>query len=135
MKLQQAHGEAVAAYLSGDENYSFELSPNTWGGWYPVWMASLNGRLAVVEWLLAECGANARATRRDDGSSAVHAAAQNGHVGVVRALVNAGGSVGQAKEDGGVTPLYAAVQARVVNQPLKSKFHQKRPIQSHTVRV
>ena len=44
-ELREARGKAVAAYLAGKGGDGD-------GGWEPVWEASKNGRLAVVEWLV-----------------------------------------------------------------------------------
>ena len=110
MKLHQEHGEAVAMYLAGNAmgGVGGSFTPNGWGGWYPVWIASLNGRLAVVEWLVRECGASAEAVNPNEGgSSAVGVAAQKGHLKVVLALAAARASVNRV-EDHGLTPLYHA---------------------------
>ena len=100
VELREARAEAVAAYLAG-------VGEDEDGGWLPVWLASLQGRLEVVKWLLNEVGASAGAVQPMDGSSAVCMAAQNGHLEVVRVLIEAGASVDQAMEDGR-TPLFLA---------------------------
>ena len=73
-----------------------------------VWWASRNGHVKVVEWLLEQVGAPADAVRLGDGSTALIAAAQDGHLEVVQALVGAGANIDQARVDG-VTPLLVAV--------------------------
>ena len=94
METKRMHGEAVWAYLLGN-GYGGE------GRWMPMWEASHGGRLAVVEWLLGECGLEAGATEPKSGASAVSMAAQSGYVDVVRTLLNAGASMDQADGQGG----------------------------------
>ena len=79
VERRRTHGEVVAAYLAGKGGGGD-------GGWLPVWSASLNGRLAVVEWLVGEVGASPGAVRPSDGASAVFIAVQNGHLEMVRKI-------------------------------------------------
>ena len=102
VELRRAHGEAVSAYLAGERGGGD-------GKWNPVWVASLNGRRDVVEWLVGDVGASAGAVNLRNGSSAVYVAATNGHLDVVRALANAGANVDQAEKDGR-SPLWMAAQ-------------------------
>ena len=103
LELRRMHGEAVAAYVAGKTRGGE-------GAWQPIFQASTNGHCAVVEWLMSEVGAKvAEAVERDDGVSALWAAASGDHVDVVHLLLEAGVRVDQAKK-GGSTPLFMAAQ-------------------------
>ena len=92
VELWRTHTEAMAAYLAGEGRVGG--TPEKTGRWYPVWLASLNGRHAVVKWLLEEVGAAADGNP-ERGGTALSAAAQRGHLEVVRMLVAAGVDVNQ----------------------------------------
>ena len=100
VELRRAHNETVTAYLAGEGGRGD-------GGWYPLWVAALDGRREVVAWLVGEVGAAAGAADPSDGASAMFVAAQEGHLEVVLVLVAGGASVDQA-DVGGATPLIMA---------------------------
>ena len=102
IELREARRGAVGAYLAGE-------GMGGRGMWAPVWAASQNGRLEVVEWLVGEVGASASAVDPSNGASAVFMAAVIGHLEVVRALLKAGASAHQAMNNG-ATPLFMAAQ-------------------------
>ena len=100
--LRRVHGGVVAAYLAGkggDGN----------GGWESVFRASVNGRLALLYWLLGETGASAEATKPETGCTSINAAVQRGHLDIVKALIESGANVDQARDDG-VGPLAMAAE-------------------------
>ena len=96
VELQRTHGEAVAAFLST------EL-----GTFAPIFQASSSGRCAVIEWLLGEMGADVEVISPMDGATPLLAAADQGHVESVSALLEAGANV-HASSSNGRTALYGA---------------------------
>jgi ankyrin repeat protein len=82
--------------------------------WTPLHCAALRGHLACVQYLLSLPGAAAvRDVWTPRGSSAVAVAAHNGHVNVVRALVEAGSDAAQAGLTGWTPLHWAAVRGRL----------------------
>ena len=69
----------------------------------PLHQAALYGHRDVVRLLLGELN-----TVDAIGCSALHYAAEGGHVEVIRELVNVGGNIHAAKKDTGSTPLHVA---------------------------
>jgi ankyrin repeat protein len=80
-------------------------SPASWVRW-PLQEASMTGRAAVVEMLLA-AGARIEATGLH-GRTALHVAAEANRAGVVRVLAAAGANLEAKMEIGGLTPLMLA---------------------------
>ena len=78
----------------------------------PLFLAAQNNRLDVLKLLIA-AGADVNVAC-DDGSTPLHAAAENGHAGVVSALIaTAGVDLNAAltgDDSAGVTPLYLAAR-------------------------
>jgi hypothetical protein len=74
-------------------------------------MAAEEGHDEVV-WMLLTDGADANKARTDDGTTPLYVAAEEGHVGVVSALLEfgAGVDVNAARSDGGGSPLSVACQ-------------------------
>ena len=110
VELWRTHTEAMAAYLAGEGRVGGTTEKT--GRWYPVWLASMNGRHAVVKWLLEEVGAAADGNP-ERGGTALSAAAQRGHLEVVRMLVAAGVDVNQIGKM--TTAAESGTGSRVVN--------------------
>ena len=81
-------------------------------GYTPLILASENGHVGVARALLAR-GARQQLHRRSDGRAAMHFAAKNGHVRVVKLLCEARGAVAalSLRDSGGHTPLAVATGA------------------------
>ena len=115
VELRRVQRAAVVQYLSGRRNgsRSWRYNAATGGDWEPVWTASLGGHCAVVEWLLGEIRESADAIKQDKdaekgvGTSAIAAAAQEGHLKVVQTLIKAGADVHRPTGTG-ATPLFKA---------------------------
>ena len=102
-ELRRTRTEEVAAYLAGDGGDGD-------GGWEPVWTAAIDGQHEVVEWLVGEVGAAAGSTNlKNDETSAIFVAAENGHLKVVQVLTKARADMDKARKVDGQTPLIAAV--------------------------
>ncbi|KAK5658111.1 hypothetical protein OQA88_2667 [Cercophora sp. LCS_1] len=82
-------------------------------GCTPLWCASQNGHEDVVNFLLdhkgSKGGVNVEAEWRERERRAIHQAANNGHTGIVRALLSKGAEVDPWDVDG-ATPLWNAAQ-------------------------
>jgi ankyrin repeat protein len=74
----------------------------------PLYLAAMDGKLRILQCLVEELGADVNQAK-EDGSTALCVAAQNGHVTVVRYLGDLGVNVNQARNDR-VTPLHMAAQ-------------------------
>jgi cytohesin len=88
-----------------------DLNAKNEGGWTPLHLAALNGRVDIVATLL-EHGADPNVQDKFSRTP-LHLAALNGHIDVVRLLLEHGADP-NAKDEGGWTPLhYAASEGRV----------------------
>ncbi|KAF8670409.1 hypothetical protein HU200_050714 [Digitaria exilis] len=81
--------DVVALFSAGVSLDSTDSQGRT--GCLPLHMASANGHLAVVEYLIQN-GANVNATNLEK-NTALHWACLNGHIEVIKALISAGASV------------------------------------------
>jgi ankyrin repeat protein len=76
-------------------------------GRFPLFTASLNGNLGIVNFLLKQSGIEKSINRLSkDGVSSLFSASQRNHVGVVRALIDAGADVYLSTSDN--IPLHTA---------------------------
>ena len=91
----------VKTYLS-----QFDVNSSIENGTTPLFIASYDGHLAVVETLLAK-GGNPN-LYREDRASCLFSASQNGHIGVVKLLLNAGADPNLSRSNG-ATPIVVAI--------------------------
>jgi ankyrin repeat protein len=98
--------EAVAAFLLDE----IAVDPNKASQFQvtPLFKASTNGHLAVVQFLLSR-GAQAD-TPKNNGVTALFMASQNGHADVVQELIQAGSLVSSTRRSDGAFPLSVASQ-------------------------
>ncbi|KAF9434689.1 hypothetical protein BGZ76_007616 [Entomortierella beljakovae] len=94
---------------SGPEKAKFLLSQQGEYGKTPLHMASANGHIDVVEYLLTIISPEAVNIQNEQGNTALHWAAINGHVNVVEALINKGKADYKIKNEVGRTAKFEAL--------------------------
>ena len=97
LELWHGRGETVVAYLQGEK-----------GKWELVYLAAMNGHVAVLEWLVRVGGASLDVEHPRNGVTALSIAVQQGHIEVTQFLLDEGADVGQEGVNN-YTPLHTTV--------------------------
>ena len=77
-------------------------------GFYPLYIAAMNGRTGIVERLLRVEGVDVNRGVPGDGATPLFIACQHGHTSVVRKLLNESCDATVGMRDNGWSPLFVA---------------------------
>ncbi|KAK6529963.1 hypothetical protein TWF281_009113 [Arthrobotrys megalospora] len=101
---QRGNEEIVKLLLT----HGAHADPRDVHGVTPLWAASQQGAVSIVKFLAARKDVNINATTTDAKRTAIHQAAQNGHIEVVKILLEHRKILPDPRDRNGITPLYAA---------------------------
>ncbi|KAH3761103.1 TKL protein kinase [Pelomyxa schiedti] len=103
--------DPCTAFMSNvvDAHVPTEMNDGKQAGSTPLWIASHNGHINVVELLVTKGNADVNKATSGVGTTPLFVASQKGHIDVVELLVTKGNAdVNKATSDDGTTPLYVA---------------------------